>query len=694
MCEPPDGADARSSNSDDSGDDTAQDAASSGDVWQLIGASASDSIVASSTGRNAAAFSIDVEPQQNVEMQDLLEDLRNNVEQDSLYSHSHAVSEAEPIHVDPNRNLEYAWNSLYPSASAPFWETGFWSQIFGTGVGHFGHFDMLEMNRPAAVSCDPAEEPCEETTDVMVQPAKKRAVTSYHQVIKNTTVQSWQDEREALWQKAIRRWHALVLAWKQDVNIVQLLVKETGFSKQAQILVDIFYNKSPSTLLKRANSLGRVVNHLALRQELFPCDEPALYEYLVAQRHEGAPATRLKAVLEACRFARHVLGVQELDECIASRRCAGAVSLPLGKELHQATPLTVEHLKTIHQVLHSDSDPWDKCFAGMVLFCVYARARWSDAQHSEKVIGDRDEKGELFFIECSTAVHKTARALQMRHMFLPLVAPTRGVEAECWGEPWLAARNILGIEDLRRFPLMPAPDASGDATIRPVSTSEASSWLEHLLTKTHGKLQGKRYTSHSLKATMLSYLAKRGVPFEDRLALGYHANPLRMALTYSRDGASRPLAVLCDMLAEIRKGVFSPDVTRSGRLQMGSDKEAAASEVADVTLVPDDVVVIKDEDETAVSETSDHVTTDSESDTEEPVFLPKVQRIDHVLPKESVMWQHSRLKTLHVAVEGHKRAFFCGRPITEGYQLVSLQHRFDTPRCRQCFNSKLMLEDK
>ena len=344
---------------------TIRDAASSGDVWQLIGASASDSIVASFAGRNAAAFSTDIE-----QIQDMLNILRHNVEQDSPYSHSHAaMSEAEPIRVDPNRNLEYAWNSLYPSASAPFWETGFWSQIFGTGVGHFGHFDMLEMNRPAAVSCDPAEEPCEGTTAVVVQPTKKRAVTSYHQVIKNTTVQSWQDEREALWQKAIRRWHALVLAWKQDVNIVQLLVKETGFSKQAQILVDIFYNKSPSTLLKRANSLGGVVNHLALQQDLFPCDEPALYEYLVSQRHEGAPATRLKAVLEACRFARHVLGVQELDECIASRRCAGAVSLPVGKELHQATPLIVEHLKTIHQVFALRFGPLGQMFRwhGIVL---------------------------------------------------------------------------------------------------------------------------------------------------------------------------------------------------------------------------------------------------------------------------------------------------------------------------------------
>ena len=79
MCEPPDGAFAQSSNSDDSGDVTAYDAASSGDVWQLIGASASDSVIASSTGQNVAAISIDI---------------------DSLYSHSYVPErEAEPTLV-------------------------------------------------------------------------------------------------------------------------------------------------------------------------------------------------------------------------------------------------------------------------------------------------------------------------------------------------------------------------------------------------------------------------------------------------------------------------------------------------------------------------------------------------------------------------------------------------------------------
>ena len=39
-----------------------------------------------------------------------------------------------------------------------------------------------------------------------------------------------------------------------------------------------------------------------------------------------------------------------------------------------------------------------------------------------------------------------------------------------------------------------------------------------------------------------------------------------MALTYSRDGASRPLAVLISVIEEIRRGKYNPDETRSRRL--------------------------------------------------------------------------------------------------------------------------------
>ena len=76
----------------------------------------------------------------------------------------------------------------------------------------------------------------------------------------------------------------------------------------------------------------------------------------------------------------------------------------------------------------------------------------------------------------------------------------------------------------------------------------------------------RKVSSHSLKSTMLSFLAKRGVEMSDRLLLGYHSSPFTMGLTYSRDAMARPLSILGDMLNEIQKGVFRPDCTRSGRL--------------------------------------------------------------------------------------------------------------------------------
>ena len=55
--------------------------------------------------------------------------------------------------------------------------------------------------------------------------------------------------------------------------------------------------------------------------------------------------------------------------------------------------------------------------------------------------------------------------------------------------------------------------------------SEASTaWLRHLLLK-GGTERGDliSYGTHSLKATVLTWLAKRGIPRDVRAALGYHA---------------------------------------------------------------------------------------------------------------------------------------------------------------------------
>ena len=55
----------------------------------------------------------------------------------------------------------------------------------------------------------------------------------------------------------------------------------------------------------------------------------------------------------------------------------------------------------------------------------YARARWSDAQHAVSILFDRCE-GNIHYVEILTGHHKTMRALQHRHQFLPLIAPAGG----------------------------------------------------------------------------------------------------------------------------------------------------------------------------------------------------------------------------------------------------------------------------
>ena len=67
-------------------------------------------------------------------------------------------------------------------------------------------------------------------------------------------------------------------------------------------------------------------------------------------------------------------------------------------------------------------------------------------------------------------------------------------------------------------------------------------------------LQRKKVSSHSLKCTMLSFAAKRGLSVPDRLMLGYHSSQMHMAMVYSRDGAAASLLLLEGLIDEIAKG--------------------------------------------------------------------------------------------------------------------------------------------
>ncbi len=75
-----------------------------------------------------------------------------------------------------------------------------------------------------------------------------------------------------------------------------------------------------------------------------------------------------------------------------------------------------------------------------------------------------------------------------------------------------------------------------------------------------------------MKATMLSFAAKRGYSHQHRLSLGHHVHPYKMADVYARDAAARDLRLLDSLIREVRDGTFKPDESQAGRLE-GSKRQ-------------------------------------------------------------------------------------------------------------------------
>ena len=299
-----------------------------------------------------------------------------------------------------------------------------------------------------------------------------------------------------------------------------------------------------------------------------------MYHSLSKERSLGAPASRLQGIMESLRFAGHILGLKELNEITTSPLCNGVCKKFEGGGKRQASPFLVSELRELHRILESvDEDVWCRYFAGSVLLAVYSRSRWSDLQHGQRLILDYDTVDDvktLAFLEIHVFNHKTRKSTAFRNVFLPAIALGRGVSADHWASTWVSLREQLEIGLELIFPVMPAPTSHRAPSKRPLSTEEMKKWLNWML----GREQlddGRRLTSHSCKATCLSYLSKHGASWEDRAILGGHCMGHSSTITYSRDAMARPLMVLEGMLSDVRRNVFLPDATRSGRFVKASD---------------------------------------------------------------------------------------------------------------------------
>ena len=330
---------------------------------------------------------------------------------------------------------------------------------------------------------------------------------------------------------------------------------------------------------------------------------------------------------------------------------------------------------------------------------------------------DRDDSGHLAFLEFVIDEHKCVGASVFRNSHLHAVAPCLGVVDDAWGEKWLMCRGSMNLV-VGSSPVMPAPNVSGAPTSRPLSTTEMKLWLHQLLQAAGHTMESRRITSHSCKTTMLSYSAKHGIDWTDRMVLGGHVAHLKSVITYSRDCLARPLQLMSSMLEDIRNGKFQPDNTRSGRFA-GSDSgkcdasmdswnligSAAEVEPTSATVgsvhVSEPIIVSDDEDikeepsvekpsildAGTVESTDDDLDLTSSSSDEEAAEECPSNRLVRVpqAPEGHRLVQHRKWKTLHLMAEGYHTVMLCGRRATDSHSLETSQVRWDTPCCHICW---------
>ena len=208
-------------------------------------------------------------------------------------------------------------------------------------------------------------------------------------------------------------------------------------------------------------------------------------------------------------------------------------------------------------------------------------------------------------------------------------------------------------------------------------------WLRELLhlTSVSGDLEA--FTSHSLKATALSWSAKSGtMTYEERLTQGHHVHPkLGMALLYSRDAMAEIMVKVGRIIRAIVSGGFSPDLPRAQRVALALQR--APEDFAHLPETQPDLVEGEDEARESEGECSD--ISDSE-------LLKGLQALNlppapgAVRPRIEVAFAGNvfmHILTGVVHCEASPGRFKCGRRVTCNMRPMS-QGEAQIHVCQQC----------
>jgi hypothetical protein len=261
--------------------------------------------------------------------------------------------------------------------------------------------------------------------------------------------------------------------------------------------------------------------------------------------------------MHSLKFFKFLFGAEFDVDRVCGPLLTGRVSRVLAtrEPTEQARALTVEEVKLLENKLRTAPNIYDRYFIGCMLYALYSRARWGDMASMQSLELDviQVHDGKFGFWEGRTRIHKTSSSVERKAMFMPYVAPIRGIGIEPWGLAWAETLKELHLFPRHEpfGPICRAPTADGEFTKRALTTAEASSMLNAFLEIENTP---RATTSHSLKATTLVWAARFGIDDKCRAMLGHHALKEHSLACYLRDMLAKPLRDLAGLLLNIQLG--------------------------------------------------------------------------------------------------------------------------------------------
>ena len=572
------------------------------------------------------------------------------------------------------------------------WERGIMSSIFGERI------KQTVFQRVAMPPCHSYSS----SSTVAVDVCNHAIVPVIHSDAVWTTVAKrvqnikFNDHLEARREYALSKWRTLLQIDSKHSELGRILLNDVlALQDDKQIvrtIEDVFCHKSTATLLKRANSLSKYVLWTTRRgMRPYPIQESQVYQYL--NEHSGVSPSFASSLKEALNFSQGTLGLDGSKKASESPRISGLCRKRIleRRPLEQAQVLTVKQVKQLESFLENDNkDRLDRCFIGHCLFCLFARARWSDSMFIKRFHLDIQDETQNGFVQGDTLVSKTSTTVAKKRRFLPLTAVTEGISSNTWAQSWFQLRIDCNLpEPDGTKPVIAHVLKNGTFGKAPLSTTDASKWLRDIIkTFGHKSEDVKRISTHSLKATTLSWCAKAGISEETRRTLGYHIQPGSISLLhYSRDCLSGPLRELEKVLALIREGTFFPDASRSGYFPP-RPKAVAAPRLDPMQSKIGQLVQLESDDELIASNSSERSHSHDMSDDEQ--LAKAVPTENETISRRrsqhagSQFFVHSRWKTLHVSHSSDMNKLACGRAISGTYRPVYQYPEFVYTHCITC----------